>query len=73
MVYDRLRGKVPVPEVYGGGQGFIYMELIDGDTLEERWCEMSEIERVDVCSELHGMVKMWRSIEYDGDGIYIGK
>lgn len=44
MVYERLRGRVPVPEVYGWeedeNQGFIYMELIPGDTLMERWGSM---------------------------------
>lgn len=40
MVYERLRGRVPMPEVSGWeedeNQGFIYMEL----TLMERWGSM---------------------------------
>lgn len=76
MVYGKLKGKVPIPEVYGwtmdGGQGFIYMELIEGDTLEERWATMSEDEKLSVCTELHGMVKEWRALEHSEDGLYIG-
>ena len=41
MVYKHLKGKVPVPEVFGwtedGDQVFIYMSLIEGETLEQRW------------------------------------
>ncbi|EEQ29011.1 conserved hypothetical protein [Microsporum canis CBS 113480] len=37
----RVLPTVPVPEVYGwthdNGQGFIYMELVKGVTLEQRW------------------------------------
>lgn len=40
MVYRQLKGKVPVPEVFGwtedGGQVFIYMSLIEGETLQQR-------------------------------------
>ncbi|KAJ5219930.1 hypothetical protein N7468_009134 [Penicillium chermesinum] len=76
MVYDRLQGKVPIPEVYGGttdgGQGFIYMALIEGDTLEERWVTMSANERLAICSQLHGMVKEWRALQHTENGLYIG-
>ena len=45
-----LRDHVPVPEVYGwrqdGEQVFIYMELVAGVTLEERWESLSSEERV---------------------------
>ena len=37
MVRRRLQGKVPVPKVFGyiedGGQRFIYMSLINAETL----------------------------------------
>ncbi|KAJ0413504.1 kinase-like domain-containing protein [Aspergillus carlsbadensis] len=76
MVYDQLQGKVPVPEVYGwmedGGQVFIYMALVEGDTLEQRWTGMSEDERVSVCAQLRGMAQTWRTLHHDQDGLYIG-
>ena len=49
MIYKQLKGKVPVPEVFGwtedGGQVFIYMELIAGETLETRWGSLNDEER----------------------------
>ncbi|KFA72234.1 hypothetical protein S40288_07373 [Stachybotrys chartarum IBT 40288] len=37
LMYKRLQGRVPVPEVFGwaedSGQQFIYMSLVEGDTL----------------------------------------
>jgi hypothetical protein len=72
MVREKLQGRVPVPEVYGwtedGGQRFIYMELIQGDTLEVRWRGMTEPERLAVCEELKDMVSAWRGLaQKDGD------
>jgi hypothetical protein len=61
MVFKRLKGKVPVPEVFGwtedGGQVFIYMSLIRGEPLEQRWGALNDEERGAVCKELNGMVK----------------
>jgi hypothetical protein len=77
MLYTQLKGKVPIPEVFGwaedGGQVFIYMSLIDGEPLEQRWGALNEDERVAVCSELSGMVKAWRSLEQPDQGLYVGK
>jgi len=79
MVYKQLKGKVPVPEVFGwtedGGQVFIYMSLIEGETLEQRWVALNEGERVAVCKELKSMAKAWRSLEHpDHDQtLYLGK
>lgn len=77
MVYKQLNGKVPVPEVFGwtkdGGQVFIYMALIGGETLEQRWGALNDEERVAVCKELNGMVKAWRSLEQPDQVLYIGK
>lgn len=55
---------VPVPEVYRWCQEgdedhkttFIYMELIEGMTLEEGWSNLSKNDRKAVCRELRGMV-----------------
>ncbi|KAF4812382.1 hypothetical protein CGCSCA5_v009226 [Colletotrichum siamense] len=76
MVREKLQGKVPVPEVFGwvndGGQGFMYMSLVEGDTLEERWSEIAEDERLYVCKELRVMVDAWRAWKQDESERYIG-
>lgn len=77
MVYQQLRGKVPIPEVFGwtedGGQVFIYMSLIEGETLEQRWGVLSQEEREAICRELNSMVKAWRSLERPDQALYVGK
>ncbi|OQD71271.1 hypothetical protein PENPOL_c001G03919 [Penicillium polonicum] len=76
MVYNQLKGKVPVPEVFGwtedGGQVFIYMSLIAGEPLEERWGALNDNEREAICKELNGMVKAWRSFEQPDQVLYVG-
>lgn len=77
MVYKQLKGKVPVPEVFGwtedGGQVFIYLSLIGGEPLEQRWGALNDEEREAVCKELNGMVKAWRSLELPDQVLYVGK
>lgn len=77
MVYKQLKGKVPVPEVFGwtedGGQVFIYMSLIGGEPLEQRWGALNDGEREAVCKELNDMVKAWRSLEQPDQVLYVGK
>lgn len=77
MLREQLRGQVPVPEVFGWiedkGQRFIYMSLIEGKTLQERWGDITEDERRAVCEELKHMVKAWRSLEQDRHDRYIGE
>ncbi|KAK7403968.1 hypothetical protein QQX98_010245 [Neonectria punicea] len=72
MLRERLSGKVPVPEVYGWcsheGQVFIYMELVEGVTLEQRWEALGEEARAAVCRELGGMVREWRGLARE-DGL----
>ncbi|UNI21190.1 hypothetical protein JDV02_007201 [Purpureocillium takamizusanense] len=73
---ELLQGRVPIPEVFGwaddGGQRFIYMSLVDGDTLQARWGGMSEGERVAVCQELRSMVAAWRALPQEGCEPYVG-
>lgn len=38
-----------------GGRVFIYVELIEGDMLEQKWYFMSENDRLSVCRQFHGM------------------
>ncbi|KAG9254520.1 kinase-like domain-containing protein [Emericellopsis atlantica] len=75
FMFDRLQGRVPVPEVFGwaegGGQYFLYMSLIEGDTLQARCSTMNESERQAVCKELRSMVNAWRALTQEPDR-YIG-
>ncbi|RNJ59268.1 hypothetical protein D7B24_003024 [Verticillium nonalfalfae] len=76
MVHEQLLGQVPIPEVFGWtedkDQGFIYMSLIEGDTLEQRWIDLNETERQAICAELKPMVKAWRGLKQDGQEPYVG-
>lgn len=74
MIWKHLKDQVPVPEVFGrtedGGRFFIYVSLIEGVILHNRWVSMREDERWVVCEELRGMV---RFLEQDGHEPYVGK
>jgi len=76
MVRDLLGGQVPVPEVFGwtedSGQKFIYMSLIEGDTLQERWATMNDHERQSVCKELKHLVATYRTLKQDEHDPYVG-
>lgn len=77
MMYERLKGHVPVPEVYGwakdGNQRFLYMALIEGDTLQTRFYALSETERQAICKELRSMVDAWRALKQSKDFQYVGE
>lgn len=74
---ELLQGQVPIPEVFGwaedGGQTFIYMSLVSGDTLQARWGSMSESEREAVCQKLRPMVNAWRTLPQEGGEPYVGE
>ncbi|RSM14091.1 hypothetical protein CDV31_005553 [Fusarium ambrosium] len=75
LMRERLQGRVPIPEVFGwvkdSGQMFIYMSLVEGDTLQARFSTMNESERQAVCKELRSMVNAWRALTQESDR-YIG-
>lgn len=56
----RLLPSVPVPEVYGwcrdGNQVFIYMQRVQGTTLEKRWNGLSVLEKGEVGLQLKEIV-----------------
>lgn len=66
MIRNLLGDRIPIPEVYGwirdGKEIFIYMELIRGSTLEQRWDQLSVEERLDLCDQLHPMIASLRDI-----------
>ncbi|OCK74427.1 phosphotransferase enzyme family protein-like protein [Lepidopterella palustris CBS 459.81] len=76
FIRNTLSPVVPVPEVYGwckhDGQTFIYMELIDGITLEKSWDTITEDGRVSVCQQLRYMVDAWRGLKQDFSPHFIG-
>ncbi|KAL1850500.1 hypothetical protein Plec18167_002334 [Paecilomyces lecythidis] len=49
------------------------MELIDGDTLQERWPSLSNIDRVRLCEELRQIVTSLRRLEQSPDESFIGR
>ncbi|XP_014552968.1 hypothetical protein COCVIDRAFT_108860 [Bipolaris victoriae FI3] len=62
---------VPVPEVYGWrvlekeGRGryvFIYMQLVQGPTLLERWPELSCADKRAICTDLRAMISSLRTL-----------
>ncbi|KAK2024033.1 phosphotransferase enzyme family protein [Colletotrichum zoysiae] len=76
MVHERLRGTVPVPEIFAlvedDKQLFIYMSLIEGATLQERWCDLNEDERRMICGELKEMLRALRTLEQDSHDRFVG-
>ncbi|KAK3945943.1 hypothetical protein QBC46DRAFT_370384 [Diplogelasinospora grovesii] len=71
-----MKDEVPTPELFGwrrdGGETFIYMQLIRGDTLEEAWPSLSEEERRTICEQLRGYVEAWRELRQESEPYYIG-
>jgi hypothetical protein len=77
MIRTYLGHKVPVPEVYGwcrdGEETFIYMELIRGSTLEQRWDELSTTERSSLCDQLRPMVAALQALKQSSHESCVGK
>lgn len=71
-----LGSSVPVPEVYAwceeGREAFVFMELIDGLTLETRWDDISAEERHSVAQELHGILHALRQAKQDPEDQFVG-
>ncbi|KAL2195935.1 fungal-specific transcription factor domain-containing protein [Corynascus similis CBS 632.67] len=65
---------VPVPEIFGWrrdaevGERFVYMDLPEGEVLEDRWAGLSEVEREGVCTQLRDVVAEWRRLRLGGVG-----
>ena len=68
---------MPVPEVYGwcqdNGETFIYMELIEGITLEQSWPELDVEGRLHVCTQLHHILENLRQLKQYPTDPFIGK
>jgi len=73
----RLLPTVPVPEVYGwrqdNGEIFIYMQLVEGITLEQSWPDLDVEGRLDVCTQLYHILEDLRQLKQDPMDQFIGK
>ncbi|KAG5745946.1 hypothetical protein H9Q72_011395 [Fusarium xylarioides] len=67
---------VPVPEIYGWtedeGEVFLYMELVEGVTLENRWDSLSREDKVGVGEQLRDMVSELRRVKRDPEDEFLG-
>jgi hypothetical protein len=74
MIHETSR--VPVPEVYGwrvdGDCVFIYMQLVRGESLLDRWDSLSGPGKVSICDQLREIVLLLRQIEQDPSDRFIG-
>jgi thiamine kinase-like enzyme len=68
---------VAVPEVYGwrrDGEGlFVFMELIEGETLLDRWEDLTEQEKTQISLELGSMVRALRRLKRPAGEEFIGE
>ncbi|KAF2674159.1 hypothetical protein BT63DRAFT_419466 [Microthyrium microscopicum] len=71
-----LKDSVPTPEVFGwlqdGNEVFIYMELIKGDTLKERWPLLNEEEKGTICTQIGGCMEAWKELRQEKEPYFIG-
>lgn len=67
---------IPVPQVFGwsidGGETFIFMEYLQGQTLEQAWDSMDVNHRISVCHELRKIIDALRQIKQDPSDPFIG-
>lgn len=78
MVKKVFHDRVPVPGLFGWqvddeGYVFIYMELIEGPTLDECWNRLGAIEKRTISDQLSRMAETLRQLEQDPSDQFIGK
>ncbi|KOC10934.1 phosphotransferase enzyme family protein [Aspergillus flavus AF70] len=76
MVKKVFHDRVPVPELFGWrvddeGYVFIYMELIEGPTLDECWNRLGAIEKRAISDQLSRMAETLRQLEQDPSDQFI--
>lgn len=76
-IHRLLPDRLPAPEVYGWVQDqdevFIYMELVRGETLEDRWESLPNDERLGVCQQLQSMLLDLRNLQQDPEDQFLGE
>lgn len=77
MIRCELGNAVPVPEIYGwktdGHETFLYMELVEGVTLEKAWDTLSCDQRTAVYRDVRQILDTLRKLKQDQRRPYIGK
>lgn len=73
----QLLPQVPVPEIYGwrqdGDNTFLYMELVQGVTLENQWDSLNRTERGAVCEHLRDILTELRQLRQDPSDLFLGR
>jgi hypothetical protein len=68
---------VPVPEVYGwyqeGGEAFLYMQIVDGVTLQQGWPDLDVEEKYEICTQLRCIIDDLRELRQDPAAPFIGE
>lgn len=66
----------PSPEIYGWVQyedlTFLFMELIGGLTLEQRWADLTQSEHKRICEELQILLDKLRQLRQEPEDSFIG-
>ena len=77
MIRSYLDNAFPVPEVYGwyqeGVETFIFMELIRGCTLYERWDQLSTEGKETLCAQLRNKMGVLQTLRQDPAQSFVGK
>lgn len=76
MVQRAFQGTVPVPELFGWrvddeGYVFIYIQLIEGQTLLGRWDDLHSADKEVMCNQLYEIIRSLRQLS-PKFGKYIG-
>ena len=77
MIRKVLDKAVPIPEIYGWrvdeGEVFIYMQLIAGPTLRERWDSLDQSDKVAISDDLRRMITSMRKVKQDTSHPFVGE
>ena len=67
---ENLPDLVPVPRIYGWRQEanhtYLYMEMIEADTLADRWESLAQHERTLICEQLRSIISAYRRVKLCG-------
>lgn len=77
MIKRAFGDEIPVPEIFGWRMDeenyvFLYMELIQGQTLHDGWNGLNSLDKSFLCDELCQIVNRLRRLEQDPSDQYIG-
>ncbi|CAG8175671.1 unnamed protein product [Penicillium salamii] len=77
MIKRALGDEIPVPEIFGWrvdeeNYVFLYMEIIQGQTLQDGWSGLNSLDKSSLCDELCQILKRLRRLEQDPSDHYIG-